>query len=316
MSQKNKKDTKKPAFRMSEIIGKHFQNGNIKPPISTGYKEIDEYAGGGIYRSFFTILAGESGNGKTTFMEMMSLHQALNGYKVLIISLELTKEMIAEKYLARLDTGKDAGFEKWRAFNVPKEKMDAVRVDALCLASLIDETLFIDDNPYTPSELAERIKQAAAEGMDIVYIDYFQSLELDESGNEAWAYNSASKTIRQAVKESKDLAVVLLSQVTEQQGKDPDPQKAKLRYAKQLLNDTSLELIIYRDEDPPEVGEEINIFLRKNRFGTRHTLVNLPFLPKRGLIGKLEVPNVKVDRETIKYEDNIRWAKQIKQKNA
>ncbi|PJW18899.1 DnaB-like helicase C-terminal domain-containing protein [Geobacillus sp. WSUCF-018B] len=311
VSNKEQKQQKR-AYTLEEIIDQHYtEKKQSKAPIPTGYKAIDDLTGGGLWRGFFTILAGKSGNGKTTFMEMMSLHQAFQGYKVLVISQELTKEIIAEKLLARLDLGKEkdqkskkwidqpSSYEKWRFFNIPKSEIEDVRIEAKRLASVVKDKLFIDDHRYTAEELAERIQTAKEEGFDIIYVDYFQIIRIDESGNESWAYNNASQTISQAVKVAKDVAVVLLSQVTDQQTQKPDPKRAKLRYAGQLLHDTSLEMIIYRDENPPQVGEEINIYLRKNRFGIAEKLVRLPFIPQIGLIGDLKVPQIQVEREEI-----------------
>jgi len=74
------------------------------PAISTGYKILDEYLGGGARRKELILFSANSGGGKSLVMANLGLNFAEQGLTVLYISLELPVEMIWKRY-ASMVTG-------------------------------------------------------------------------------------------------------------------------------------------------------------------------------------------------------------------
>lgn len=282
-------------------------------PLSTGFAWIDEITMG-LWRGLPHIIAGESGNGKSLLMKNIAMRMALSkeqgglGYRVLIISLEMTKKMLTQQFLAMLN---DDFYTNWYGFNIKKENMKDKLGEALKLASVLPN-LKIDDDSYTPEKLAQKIRQSKSL-YDVIIVDYFQALDLADNMNEGQAYNRASKIITRAIKETQDIAVVLLSQVTSKEGgkakTEKQHQEAALRYSKQLLNDTAFELIVYQDElkdlTPDFKNEEnkINLFIRKNRNGLQEQHTKLRFVNSKGIIGDWDKVTVKpVPKKMTKQE--------------
>lgn len=66
-----------------------------KGAISTGWKTLDEKLYGGVNRGEITVWAGQSGSGKSLFLQNMAVNWALAGLNVVYISLELSEKLSA-----------------------------------------------------------------------------------------------------------------------------------------------------------------------------------------------------------------------------
>lgn len=62
--------------------------------ISTGYKNLDHFLGGGLVRKQFTLFSANSGGGKSIMLANLGANLAKAGYNVLYLSLELQESMI------------------------------------------------------------------------------------------------------------------------------------------------------------------------------------------------------------------------------
>ena len=76
----------------------------------TGIYYLDKnYLNGGVLEGNMCIIAGRPGSGKTTLAKVIALNNAREGKKVAFVSLEMSKEQIAQGYyaqLARVELGK------------------------------------------------------------------------------------------------------------------------------------------------------------------------------------------------------------------
>ena len=66
----------------------------------TGWKEFDDILGGGLARKQLLLLSANSGGGKSIVMANLALNYVLQGKNALYISLELSEEMIYQRYIA------------------------------------------------------------------------------------------------------------------------------------------------------------------------------------------------------------------------
>lgn len=77
-----------------------------KGQISTGWKTVDEKLYGGLNKGEITIFAGQSGAGKSLFLQNLGVNWATMGYHVIYISLELSEKLCAMRIDA-MHTGYD-----------------------------------------------------------------------------------------------------------------------------------------------------------------------------------------------------------------
>ena len=87
-------------FSIDDTIDTTFsniKNGN-KMMIKTGYKSIDNFAGG-LTRGEITIIGGRPGHGKTTFLVNLVTSLVKNGYKVAMFNRELPNTEVIKKML-------------------------------------------------------------------------------------------------------------------------------------------------------------------------------------------------------------------------
>lgn len=68
---------------------------NNKGQLSTGWKSVDEKLFGGINRGEITIFAGQSGSGKSLFLQNIAVNCASNSLNVVYLSLELSENLCA-----------------------------------------------------------------------------------------------------------------------------------------------------------------------------------------------------------------------------
>lgn len=77
----------------------------------TGWKEFDDILGGGLARKQMLLLSANSGGGKSIVMANLALNYVQQGKNALYISLELSEEMIYQRYIAMV-TG--VGTRDWQ----------------------------------------------------------------------------------------------------------------------------------------------------------------------------------------------------------
>lgn len=66
-----------------------------KGQMSTGWKDVDEKLYGGLNKGEITIFAGQSGAGKSLFLQNLAVNWAMAGFNVVYLSLELSEKLCA-----------------------------------------------------------------------------------------------------------------------------------------------------------------------------------------------------------------------------
>lgn len=67
------------------------------PSISTGWKTVDEKLYGGLNRGDITVFAGQSGKGKSLFLQNLCINWIKQGLNVLYVTLELNESLTAQR---------------------------------------------------------------------------------------------------------------------------------------------------------------------------------------------------------------------------
>lgn len=80
----------KPAERLKAMLDNN-------PAISTGWETVDEKLYGGLNRGDITVFCGQSGTGKSLFLQNLCINWAKMGLNVVYITLELNEQLTAQR---------------------------------------------------------------------------------------------------------------------------------------------------------------------------------------------------------------------------
>lgn len=262
------------------------------PGITTGFKTIDKEIGG-LLDSSLTIVGARPAMGKTAFALNMAEGAArLANKPVLIISLEMSNDMLVKRMLS---TRSLVDAEKIRDSKLTDQEFSDLSYNAEKLGQL---PIWFDDTPIQSfSDIRSRVlKLKRQQGeLGMVLIDY---LGLVETGNEknSSRVNEVSKISRGLKVLSKEIKapIVALAQLNRgvEQRTDKRPMLSDLRDSGSIEQDADNVAFLYRDDYYRNEGEEeanddeisqVEFIVAKNRNGKRGT-VTLSFDKKHNLM--------------------------------
>lgn len=239
--------------------------------LSTGFAEFDALTSG-LRRSDLIVLAGRPGTGKTSLALGIVRHAAVvEGKKVGLFSLEMTKEQVLERLLcaeAQVD------LQRLRDGYLPPAKWGLI---AEAAGRLHKATILIDD-ASTASVLSIKAKARQMMrrygGLDLVVVDY---LQLVDAGIKTDVREQQIAYISRALKAlARELAVPVIacSQLNRavERRESKRPQLSDLRESGAIEQDADLVVFIYRPDyydDPDQTGPvaETEVIIAKQRNG-------------------------------------------------
>lgn len=251
-----------------EIQAKIENGGNIGIPF--GVEKIDSVVGG-IAKGDLWIIGARPSMGKTALMCNSALETAKRGTRVLILSLEMSRQAIIERMLA-IETGIPV-------FNIRLGILDQKDIDKIAdtmnsmknLPILINSK-FVPDLSYVESIIRSK---KSTDNIDIVYLDYIQLLtgRDDDSTQELGRISQKMKMLARDL----DLSICMLSQLSREVEKRPNkrPIMSDLRQSGYLEEDADLLAFLYRDDVYNQNSEFKNIMefiIRKQRNGSIGTI--------------------------------------------
>ncbi len=219
------------------------------------------------------ILAARPSMGKTALSLNLIINAALDQNKsVAFFSLEMTKELIADRLLSTVSWIPMYKISKWQLDNDDFIKMWEA------MESLWGSHIYIDDvGSATLSQLRSKLRRLRIESwlLDLVVIDYLQLMSGQWSKFE-WNRVQEISQISRGLKElSKELSVpiIALSQLSRwvESRIDKKPQLSDLRESWSIEQDADVVIMIYREEyydpDDPDKKGLTDLIIRKNRNG-------------------------------------------------
>jgi len=212
-----------------------------------GTKQLDEKIAPKSTDSY-TLLAGETGSGKTTFAFFTAMRNALLGNKVLFLTLEMSREAMI------IRNARDfAGITKdeWRdRRKISKEKKKTMKERKAYLENI--EGLSIEGVPNAPTALIfELIKQ---HDPDLVFIDNFDLIEKEGSGNGYVEETRIANEFMNFARDEFSGAIVILHHLNTKKNRDKNALDiGALRGSQKIIHNAGLYLCGYRstkvDED-------------------------------------------------------------------
>jgi len=241
-----------------------FERGTTITGIRTGWRYLDKYIGGW-NKGNMVIIAGRPGSGKTAIALTLGLEASMHS-SVLFISLEMSKEEIAKRYLSLI-----GGVENYRIRSAKLNENELVNMSERLMQENID--FYLDDGSNSDiNEIVGKIKLHKAKyGLNIVFIDYIQLIKSHQKVREQEIAH-ISRTLKLLAKEL-EITIVGLAQLSRETEKrsDKKPLLSDLRESGQIEQDADIILFPFRPayyaDEKPEIEMDAELIIGKNRHG-------------------------------------------------
>lgn len=237
--------------------------------IPTGLKDLDERLNGW-QSSDLVLLAARPAMGKTTLAMQMAAKAAVDGYGVLVFSLEMPKDQIYNKMIAGLG---EIAYSRVKSGQLKEDEWPKL---SSAVSRLKDKPLFVDDRGGLHVNqiltTARRINRKTP--LSLIVVDYLQ-LVRGTGDNRTIEIGSISRALKALAKDMQ-CTVLALSQLNRglETRQNKRPVNADLRDSGELEQDADVILFVYRDEvynentNEPGIAEIITGKFRNGTIGT------------------------------------------------
>jgi replicative DNA helicase len=232
--------------------------------IPTGWRYLDKYIGGW-NKGNMVVIAGRPGSGKTAIALSLALDASVVA-DVLFISLEMSKEELAKRYLSYIGEIEN--------YKIRSAKLTINDLESVTKVLMNQNTNFyIDDGSNADiNEIVGKIKlHKAKHGLNIVFIDYMQLIKSHQKVREQEIAH-ISRTLKLLAKEL-EITIVALAQLSRETEKrsDKKPMLSDLRESGQIEQDSDIVLFPFRpayySDDKPDIEMDAELIIGKNRHG-------------------------------------------------
>lgn len=261
----------KNAKSINTVINSTFDNmeaaikrGDRLSGLPTGWNKLDSVIGGW-NKSDMVVIAGRPGSGKTAIALTFIRNAAKLGAKCLFLSLEMSSEQIAKRYMSLLH-------------DVPSYKIrsgDLNNNDLTKLANSInidDVVFYIDDEAIVDIQtIKSKVKiHRAKHGLDILVIDYLQLIKGNKQNREQ-EISDISRNLKVLAKEL-NITVIALAQLSRkcEERADKRPMLSDIRESGSIEQDADIILFPFRQNyyDRQQLDiEDSELIIAKNRHG-------------------------------------------------
>lgn len=233
--------------------------------VMTGISGFDEIVGGFRAPQLITV-AARPGMGKTAFAGTVALNVARTGVPVLVFSLEMSFQELAERFLSATSRIEGHSLATGR---IRREQFKALNAAA---ADLYHVPLYVDDRVLGISQITStarswRLRQGATRCL--VVIDYIGLVKSEgRSENRALEVGAMSKAAKMLAKEL-HVPVMLLSQLNRKsEEQDRKPILSDLRESGSIEQDSDMVIFPWR-EPPLHASGKAELIVAKHRGGRR-----------------------------------------------
>ena len=247
--------------------------------VASGFIDLD-YRTAGFQKSDLILIEARPSRGKTAFFLNILDYVAVKKQEpVMIFSLEMSKEQLANRLLS-LETKIEA--DKLRKGTLTDEEWgDLIEgVDRLSRSNV-----FIDDTPgISVSELRGKCRKRKLEtGLSLIMIDYLQLMSGEKGKRNAESRQQEISDISRSLKalaREMDCPVIALSQLSRAVEQRPDhrPMLSDLRESGAIEQDADIVMFLYRDDyynKDTEHPNEAELIIAKQRNGPIGTVRHL-----------------------------------------
>ena len=326
----SKSDNIKSEFEdITKTITEKYKDKDLALGFQTGVTEIDKRTGGLHLGSVNTIM-GYAGSGKTTWGVNIAYNSLQEGYNVLYLSLEVSKEHILYDLLSRHSNesqfkGKIIKHRNIKQRNLKKDEEEflwnTIYPDFLKTKGkiyIVDETDLDNYSAYTLENKFREIDKLAQEetgkGISLVFVDHAQLLKFEksiQSRDEFSTINYYVSFFRQQavnfIKEKRPACFVVLSQTNRDGWKyaarhEGNYQLNALAEANELERASSIVLSIFTDEVMMNSNQALVKVCKSRDTGAMEEAVSTDIFPESYLLGDYST-GVPQDMANISMDD-------------
>jgi replicative DNA helicase len=240
------------------------QNGGNLTGKQTGWRFLDKYIGG-YNEGDLIVVAGRPGMGKTAIALTLTKEFAQIGGKALFISLEMSNEQLAKRYISLI-----GDIANWKIRNGQLRENEILQVCDIANSQTIE--FFIDDDVDSRiGQIKAKAKlHKSTKGLNLLVIDYIQLIKGTKTNREQ-EIAEISRTLKLLAKELK-ITVMILAQLSRksEERADKRPMLSDLRESGAIEQDADIVMFpfrpMYYEQEKPEM-EEAELIIAKNRNG-------------------------------------------------
>jgi replicative DNA helicase len=240
------------------------QNGGNLTGKQTGWRFLDKYIGG-YNEGDLIVVAGRPGMGKTAIALTLTKEFAQIGGKALFISLEMSNEQLAKRYISLI-----GDIANWKIRNGQLRENEILQVCDIANRQTIE--FFIDDDVDSRiGQIKAKAKlHKSTKGLNLLVIDYIQLIKGTKQNREQ-EIAEISRTLKLLAKELK-ITVMILAQLSRksEERADKRPMLSDLRESGAIEQDADIVMFpfrpMYYEQEKPEM-EEAELIIAKNRNG-------------------------------------------------
>lgn len=250
--------------KVVDKIVENIQKGQRLTGKPTGWLFLDKYLGG-YNGGDLIVIAGRPAMGKTALALSLTKDFAATGGKALFLSLEMSNEQLAKRYLSLI-----GNIPNYKVRNGALKEQD---IDKLCnIANSQTINFFIDDDAETSiADIKAKVKlHKGKHGLDLLVIDYIQLVKGTKHNREQ-EVAEISRNLKLLAKEL-SITVIILAQLSRasESRQDKRPLLSDLRESGAIEQDADSVLFPFRpayyQEEKPVI-EEAELIIGKNRNG-------------------------------------------------
>jgi replicative DNA helicase len=255
------------------------------PGIMTGFKAIDYAYPTGMAPGHLIVMIGWPGRGKTWMSSYLACKAWEQGFKPMIISLEMTPENMRDRIYTMLGSG------LFKASDFSRGQVDISSFDDWGSKKFANKNQFIlvsneGTGQVTPNTVQAKIDQHKP---DIVILDYHQLFN-DSSGakSETERNRNISRDFKLlAVRNNIPIIDITAATMDDISDQDSPPLLSQVAWSKAIEYDADMAMAIHRTPDT----NIIEVVSRKNRHGTEFGFF-LDWDLNRGIIKEVYDPGI------------------------
>ena len=280
----NVRDVDLTDFKLAE---QHFESVKNRsdamggsPGIMTGFKAIDYAYPTGMAPGHLIVMIGWPGRGKTWFSSYLACKAWEQGFKPMIISLEMTPENMRDRIYTMMGSG------LFKASDFSRGNVDIDKFDEWGAKKFSNKNQFIlvsneGTGQVTPNTVQAKIDQHKP---DLVILDYHQLFN-DSSGakSEVERNRNISRDFKLlAVRNNIPIIDITAATMDDISDQDSPPLLSQVAWSKAIEYDADMAIAVHKTPDT----NVIEIVSRKNRHGTEFGFY-LDWDLNRGIIQEL-----------------------------
>lgn len=230
--------------------------------IPTNIPQLDA-RNGGIYSEGIIMFAARPSVGKTSMLTTITTNLALQGLKVALFSLEMSRSAVCARIVCGLAGINVAGYLKGELYSNDEFHRVCEAHDRLA-----ETNYFIRDGILSVADLrAEALKQKYVHGLDVIAVDYLTLIESDGGSREKDDFRVVIKIMKQLKKISQEceVPILLAAQLNRNISEYEKPSLRDLRDAGEMEADTVFGLFRLEGYDDNPSEADVGIVCLKER---------------------------------------------------